>query len=62
MQPPISLNALNLGLTADTMLAILEENFKHFDATPNDTMETIMYRSGQRSVVEYIKQMLEEES
>jgi hypothetical protein len=44
------------------MLAILEENFKHFNPTPNDTMETIMYRSGQRSVVEYIKQLLEEEN
>jgi hypothetical protein len=44
------------------MLAILEENFQHFDATPNDSMETIMYRSGQRSVVEYIKQLLEEEN
>ena len=62
MQTPISLNTLNLGLTADTMLAILEENFRHFDATPNDSMETIMYRSGQRSVVEYIKQLLMEES
>ena len=62
MQTPISHSTLNFGITADTMLAILEENFKHFDATPSDTMETIMYRSGQRSVVEYIKQLLMEES
>ena len=62
MQTQIYRNTPNFGITADTMLAILEENFKHFDATPNDTMETIMYRSGQRSVVEYIKQLLEEES
>jgi hypothetical protein len=62
MQTQISHSTLNFGITADTMLAILEENFQHFDATPNDSMETIMYRSGQRSVVEYIKQLLEEES
>ena len=64
MQTPTSLNTLNLldvkGMTASAMLAKLEEIFPPTNPTPEDTMEKIMYRSGQRSVVEWVIQYMEE--
>jgi hypothetical protein len=61
MQIQTSHNTLNLGLTVEALVTDLEQNFQHFNATPTDTIETIMFRSGQRSVVNYIKQLLEED-
>jgi len=64
MQTPTSLNTLNLldvkGMTANAMLAKLEETFPPTNPTPEDTMEKIMYRSGQRSVVEWVIQYMED--
>ena len=64
MQTPTSLNTLNLldvkGMTASAMLAKLEEIFPPTNPTPEDTMEKIMYRSGQRSVVEWVIRYMEE--
>ena len=64
MQTPTSLNTLDLldvrGMTANAMLAKLEETFLPTNPTPEDTMEKIMYRSGQRSVVEWVIQYMEE--
>ena len=64
MQTPTSLNTLNLldvkGMTANAMLAKLEETFPPTNPTPEDTMEKIMYRSGQRSVVEWVINYMEE--
>ena len=64
MQTPTSLNTLNLldvkGMTASAMLSKLEEIFPPTNPTPEDTMEKIMYRSGQRSVVEWVIQYMEE--
>ena len=64
MQTPTSLNTLNLldvrGMTATAMLAKLEETFPPTNPTPEDTMEKIMYRSGQRSVVEWVINYMEE--
>jgi len=55
MQTKTSLNTLDLldirGMTANAMLSKLEETFPPTNPTPEDTMEKIMYRSGQRSVV-----------
>jgi hypothetical protein len=42
------------------MLAKLEETFPPTNPTPEDTMEKIMYRSGQRSVVEWVINYMEE--
>ena len=39
----------------------LEEMFPQYYATPNDNLSQIMYRSGQRDVVEYLKNKLETE-
>ena len=64
MQTKTSLNTLDLldvrGMTANAMLAKLEETFPPTNPTPEDTMEKIMYRSGQRSVVEWVIQYMEE--
>ena len=49
--------------TGDTqvakLLSELENLFPPVTPTPTDDIALIMYRSGQRSVVEYIKQLLE---
>jgi len=37
----------------------LEENFPPITPSPEDTIEKIMYRSGQRSVVEWLLNRLE---
>ncbi len=55
------LNLLDVrGMTANAMLAKLEESFPPTNPTPEDSMEKIMYRSGQRSVVEWVIQYMEE--
>jgi len=64
MQTKTSLNTLDLldirGMTANAMLSKLEETFPPTNPTPEDTMEKIMYRSGQRSVVEWVIQYMED--
>jgi len=64
MRTPTSLNTLDLldvrGMTANAMLSKLEETFPPTNPTPEDSMEKIMYRSGQRSVVEWVIQYMEE--
>jgi len=42
------------GIQANALLQQLEETFPPTNPNPEDTMEKIMYRSGQRSVVEWI--------
>ncbi len=48
------------GLQANVLLAQLEQTFPPTNPNPEDTMEKIMYRSGQRSVVEWIINYMEE--
>lgn len=58
---PNTLNLLDMrGMTANAMLTKLEQTFPPSTFTPDDTMEKIMYRSGQRSVVEWVIQYMEE--
>ena len=57
---PNTLEAI-LGPTLESILAELEEIHPPITPNPNENMETIMYRSGQRSVVEWIKTRLSEE-
>ncbi len=47
-------------MQANAMASLLEETFPPTNPTPDDTMEKIMYRSGQRSVVEWVIKYLEE--
>jgi len=49
------------GMQANAMISQLEQIFPPTNPTPDDTMEKIMYRSGQRSVVEWIIKYMEEE-
>ena len=63
MQTPISLNMLETsGLQLQTILNELEENFPPTNPHPDDPHSLIMYRSGQRSVVEWIQHRLNEEN
>jgi hypothetical protein len=52
---------LSHGLTVERLLAELEENFQSFLPQPNDPTNMIMYKSGQRSVVEWVRMRMEEE-
>ncbi len=55
------LNLLDVrGMTANAMLAKLGESFPPINPTPEDSMQKIMYRSGQRSVVEWVIKYMEE--
>ena len=49
------------GMTANAMLQQLDQNFPPTNPTPEDSMEKIMYRSGQRSVVEWVIKYMENE-
>ena len=46
-------------MEARAVLQQLEETFPPVTPNPSDSMATIMYRSGQRSVIEWIKQNME---
>jgi hypothetical protein len=62
MQSPTFLNTLEThGLQLSTLLVQLEENFPPTNPHPNDPINLIMYRSGQRSVVEWIQSKLSED-
>jgi hypothetical protein len=52
---------LNLGLTVERLVQELEDNFPQFLPQPSDPVNMIMYKSGQRSVVEWIVNRLSDE-
>ena len=59
----ISLNTLKLhNERVDELLKKVEDNFKWRPVHPKEPIESIMYRAGQASVVEYIQNLLEEEN
>jgi hypothetical protein len=59
----ISLNTLKLhNERVDELLKKVEDNFKWRPVHPKEPIESIMYRAGQASVVEYIRNLLEEEN
>ena len=62
MQTQISLNTLKLhNERLDKLLTNLEENFGWKPIHPKEDVQTIMYRAGQASVIEYIKSIMEDE-
>ena len=48
-----------MGMEHRAMALELDANFPPLTPTPGDTIETIMYRSGQRSVVEWLINRME---
>ena len=48
-----------LGLSAQATLNEMEELFPPLTVGPSENMNTIMYKAGQRSVVEWLKQKLD---
>ena len=62
MQTKISLNTLKLhNARLDKLLVRLDENFGWKPVHPKESIESIMYRAGQASVIEYINNIMEEE-
>ena len=62
MQTQISLNTLKLhNQRLDKLLVRLTENFGWNPVHPKESIESIMYRAGQASVIEYINSIMEEE-
>ena len=62
MQTPISLNTLKLhNSRLDELISRLDSNFGWKPVHPKEPIESIMYRAGQASVIEYIKSITEEE-
>ena len=59
-------NMLNLletvGLHSQQVVDSLDETFPPVNPSPDMTIEQIMYRAGQRSVLEWIENRLDEES
>jgi hypothetical protein len=49
-----------LGMQHHALVNELNDNFPPITPSPEDTIEKIMYRSGQRSVVEWLLTRLEE--
>ena len=62
MQTQISLNTLKLhNQRLDELIARLDSDFGWEPVHPKEPIESIMYRAGQASVIEYIKSIMEEE-
>ena len=63
MPTQISLNTLKLhNERVDELFKRVEDNFKWSPVHPKESIESIMYRAGQASVVQYIKTIIEEEN
>ena len=58
----ISLNTLKLhNERVEELLKKVEDNFQWQPVHPKEPIESIMYRAGQASVIEYIKSIEEDE-
>ena len=60
MQIPTSLSTLNI-LTVERLLEELEDRFPLTNPQPGTDLDQIMYRAGQRSVLEWIENRIDEE-
>ena len=62
MTTEISLSTLKLhNERLDKLINTLEENFGWKPIHPKEDINTIMYRAGQASVIEYIRSIMEDE-
>ena len=48
------------GIQANAIINELDDYFPPFTPSPNDSIEKIMYQAGQRSVVEWLYQRMEQ--
>ena len=61
MQTPTSLNTLSFhSEKLEKLVEDLEDRFPWQPVHPKEEITSIMYRAGQASVVEYVKQLLNE--
>ena len=63
MQTPTSLNTLNFH--SDKLAKLVEDletKFAWYPVHPKEDIASIMYRSGQQEVVQYVKTILEEDN
>jgi hypothetical protein len=62
MPTQISLNTLKLhNDRVNDLFKQVEDHFRWSPVHPKESIESIMYRAGQASVVEYIRTQIEEE-
>jgi len=62
MTTEISLSTLKLhNQRLEKLIDTLEENFGWKPIHPKEDINTIMYRAGQASVIEYIRSIMEDE-
>ena len=61
MQILTSHSTLNIGLTVERLLEELEDLYPAFNPAPDQPNNVIMFRAGQRSVVDWIKSRLTDE-
>jgi len=60
MPDPITMNMLEtMGLQTKQAIAELDEMFPPVNPSPRDDIKMIMYKAGQRSVVEWLQKKLE---
>ena len=61
MQTPTSLNTLNFySDKLEKLVEDLESKFAWYPIHPKEDLASIMYRSGQQEVVQYVKSIMEE--
>ena len=61
MMQEISPNMLEIfGMEARAVLNEMDDRFPPVNPSPDDSIEKIMYRSGQRSVVEWLTNRLDD--
>ena len=61
MQIKTSHNTLNIGLTVERLYQELDERFPTVNPHPKEEIEAIMYKAGQRSIVEWIENRIKDE-
>jgi len=61
MQIQTSHSTLKLGLTVEKLLEELEEKFPPVNPHPKEQIESIMYKAGQRSIVNWIQSRIDDE-
>jgi len=63
MQTPTSLNTLKFySDKLEKLVEDLETKFAWYPVHPKEELASIMYRSGQQEVVQYVKTILEEDN